>query len=210
MTAADTRRGTGIGIHAVYPDLSYDIDLMRDYFATFAAVWRSCFGLAHYRYTGETLEPDEFPQASVWPSPRTGDEPIRRLRPPRLRVHRLSIHSPMEITFAVEGGAAVIAAYTAYLFARVLRSPENLGAWVPRLVAGWHQGWREAETQKSARGLGRKRDGGDRLPIPEQARPVQELVKTGDDLFKLNMQADEVTTIGLDDVPDDLADLDTP
>jgi hypothetical protein len=58
--------------------------------------------------------------------------------------------------------------------------------------------------------LGRKRDGGDRLPIPEQARPVQELVKTGDDLFKLNMQADEVTTIGLDDVPDDLADLDTP
>jgi hypothetical protein len=172
VTTAETRRGAGVGVQAVYPHLSYDIELMPRYFATSGTIWIACYDLIHYREHGESF-------AVV--QPRRGGEPvIPRQSPPRLRVHRLSIGSPMMITFAVEGGAAALASYTAYLFARVLRSPENIGAWLPRLVAGWHQGMQEAEVQKSARRT--KAKGRRKPPNPQELREVKELIKASNSL----------------------------
>jgi hypothetical protein len=205
VTTAETHRGTGISVHVVYPHLSYDIDRMQGYFTLFAKVWRSCFVFVHYQYTGERLKVLlDIPLGNQ----RSSDEPVMpRLQPPQLRVHRLSIGSPMEITFAVEGGAAVIAASTTFLFARVLRSPGEIGAWLPGLVAGWHRGWAEAETQKAARRSAHKSVGDDKDEATSEEPPgVRELVEAAHGMAMLRMEAEEVTTIGLDHLPDDLAD----
>jgi hypothetical protein len=54
----------------------------------------------------------------------------------------------MDITLLVQGGAAVM--YAVHIFVRVMRDPQNVGAWLPRLVAGWRTGRREAEEAKQA------------------------------------------------------------
>jgi hypothetical protein len=55
----------------------------------------------------------------------------------------------MDITLLVQGSAAVM--YAVHIFVRVMRNPQSVGAWLPRLVAGWHTGQREAEEAKQAR-----------------------------------------------------------
>jgi hypothetical protein len=208
VTAAETRRGMGVSIRAVYPHLSYEIYLMSRYFRTFASLWNSCLALIDYRYGVPFPGRDPFTGRGVEPHPESSESSESSMWIPsqkgvRFVVHQMSIGSPMEITFVVEGGALVIGAYSAYLFARVLRSPESIGSWLPRLVAGWHQGWREAESEESARLNARGREGPtDQLPIPEQVREVQRLMNLSRELLELHMKAEQVIAVGL---PDDLA-----
>ncbi len=61
------------------------------------------------------------------PNDEFGDSPSRCLRRPGF-----SSSSP----------------YSALLFVRALRKPESIGSWIPRLIGGWHQGWREVRDQQ--------------------------------------------------------------
>jgi hypothetical protein len=124
----------------------------------------------------------------------------------------------MTITFAIEGGVTVLAVYTTHLFARVLRDPRRVGAWLPQLVAGWHEAWQEAEKQKALRGVlrrGRKTlestdatdatDADVEVQVVQQHPAVRDLIEASSQLVSLNMQADEVLTIGTDKTDEDLA-----
>ena len=110
--------------------------------------------------------------------------------------------------FAVEGGLVALTVYATFLTARVLRDPERIGAWLPRLVAGWHQGMREAEKRKLERcsldediNEWNERDA---LQRPE----VRELIKTSSRLSELHMHPDEVSVIGVHEFPEDIAAVD--
>jgi hypothetical protein len=68
-----------------------------------------------------------------------------------LEISRLRIESPMELTLAVVqavgqgGGVAAACIYAVHLLAKVMRDPERVGAWLPRLRAGWHKGMAQME-----------------------------------------------------------------
>jgi hypothetical protein len=206
VTATDTRRETGVSVHAIYPYLSYEIEVMPQYFATFAAVWDASLRLINYRYRPVTrrraVTADQRVQERVW---------IPTQQQPELHVHRLGIGSPMEVTFALEGGTAVLGTYAVYLFARVLRSPEDIGSWLPRVVSGWRRGWKEAQAQRTE-------DEGDQKPamelgtkaIPKRLVAARDLIKASEGLLELGMVADEVRMAGVDHLPADLADSGTP
>jgi hypothetical protein len=66
------------------------------------------------------------------------------LRAPELTFERIKLDSPLEITVAVAGSAGVVI-YTLHLLCAVLRDPEGIGGWLPRLVAGWQKARRDAE-----------------------------------------------------------------
>ena len=66
------------------------------------------------------------------------------LRAPELTFERIKLDSPLEITVAAAGSAGVVI-YSLHLLCAVLRDPEGIGGWLPRLVAGWHKARRDAE-----------------------------------------------------------------
>jgi hypothetical protein len=204
MTAAETRQGTGISINVVYSRLAYTSWHMRKYFDAFDSLWDACLGLTEYRRygTGQEIPRSHKPLRS---GPRI---PIPRPGNALLVVQRMRIGSPMEITFVVEGGGGLFAATAALLFARALRSPENIGSWLPRLVAAWHREWREAGDEKLARRTRREASHIDPSSIPEQPRPARELLDVGAEMRKLHMAPDEVVTVGLDEIPVDLGEPD--
>jgi hypothetical protein len=201
VTTPNTREGTEISIRAVYQQPVYSVDLMNRYFAAINLAWLACVGLDRYRHFGAWLP-------SVG-SPRSDADAVRGRRPawlPSLYVQRLNINSPMEITFAVEGGVAAIGVYATYLLARVLKSPESVGAWLPRLVAGWHQGMQEVDEIRAMR----RAQNLDQKPVtPEKFRDVRHLVEASNGLTAIGMKAEEVFTTGVDAFPDDLDDLET-
>jgi hypothetical protein len=101
VTNTETHQGTGLGVHVVYSTLSYDVGRMAAYFSAFATIWQACSQLVHrVRYGDATVV--------IIGSPETGTEMAGPTDSPRLRVHRLSIQSPMEITFAVDGGRSAL------------------------------------------------------------------------------------------------------
>jgi hypothetical protein len=179
----------------VYSTLSYDVGRMAAYFSAFATIWQACSQLVHrVRYGDATVV--------IIGSPETGTEMAGPTDSPRLRVHRLSIQSPMEITFAVDGGLTVVALYATLLFARVLRHPENIGAWLPRVITAWHREMREADKQREKRRV---------EPIrKDQLDPeMEELIEATTCLLELGTTTREVRAIGTDTPPDDLAKPDT-
>jgi hypothetical protein len=218
VTAAGTERGTGLGIHVVYPSLIYEIHLMSHYFAAFGDVWTSCLRLAWYR-NGLKGEPIQIVQQRTEGSSGRPSEPAR---PPIFRVQRLHIGSPMVTTFAVEGGLTAITVYAAFLMVRVLGDPERIGAWLPRLVVGWHKTMYEAEMRRYERrdlsiSRGLVSDIDDEEPFEpmterdvQQLPEVRELIKASQQLLDLHMQPDEVSIIGADEAPEDLAAADEP
>jgi hypothetical protein len=124
----------------------------------------------------------------------------------------------MVITFAVEGGIVGVGVYATFLAARVLRSPESVGAWLPRVVAGWHRGMYEAEMRRYERHVRSRNDDDDdfeewplkpdELPTEQDIRQlpdVRGLMKVSNQLIDLRMQPDEVSVIGADETPEDLA-----
>lgn len=198
MTTTKTRRGAEVQIHAVYLRLAYDVELMQSYFAAIDLAWRSTLALAYYLVYG---------RLALGVEPRMGDHDmlVPEQRASRLYIQRLSIRSPMEITFAIEGSVVAGTAYAAYLFARVLRSPESIGAWLPRLLAGWHQGMREAEDQKVQRTQRRRQ----RRDSPPDVSEFRGLIRAGDSLALLDMRAEEVAISGVEDVSDDFAEFES-
>jgi hypothetical protein len=66
------------------------------------------------------------------------------LRVPQLIFERIQLDSRLEITVAAAGSRRVMI-YALHLLCAVLRDPEGIGGWLPRLVAGWHEARRDAE-----------------------------------------------------------------
>jgi hypothetical protein len=66
------------------------------------------------------------------------------LRSPELTFQRIKLDSPLEITLAAAESTGVIS-YALHLLCAFLRNPEEIGRWLPRLVAGWHEARRDAE-----------------------------------------------------------------
>jgi hypothetical protein len=66
------------------------------------------------------------------------------LRVPQLIFERIRLDSPLEITVAAAASTGVII-YALHLLCAVLRDPEGIGGWLPRLTADWHEARRDAE-----------------------------------------------------------------
>jgi hypothetical protein len=66
------------------------------------------------------------------------------LRAPELTFQRIQLDSRLEITLAAAGSTRVII-YALHLLCAILRDPEGIGDWLPRLVAGWNKARRDAE-----------------------------------------------------------------
>jgi hypothetical protein len=194
----DTRRGAGLGIYALYRWRErYGVRLLGDYLVAVDGVWTACDLLAWYRHPSTRAR-------AVWE--RARDFPSRPSADPNqavFYVDEMRIGSPMVITFAVDASIASVAVYATFLTARVLRDPERIGAWIPRLVAGWHHGMKEAERSRSDRGFrAAEQEKAWRIP------GVQELIKASTQLRSLELRPDEVSVIAPDDTPADLAEAD--
>jgi hypothetical protein len=71
---------------------------------------------------------------------------LRVVRSPALTFERIQLNSPVEIALAAQAvGGAGVAIYALHLLGAVLRDPERVGGWLPRLVAGWRKARRDAE-----------------------------------------------------------------
>lgn len=209
MTTTETRYGVGLGVHVSYPDLLHEIHMTNEYFAAFAKTWDTCRFLTYYRTVGKRQAVIPTQKTEEGPDPRDHDESGHRVS---LRIHYLHIGSPMTVTFAIEGGAAIFAVYCAHLFARVLRDPRRVGAWLPLVVAGWREAWQEADELKGAtQQRGRKRtkaaSGHGKSTRLDDARRhplVRRLIDTGNEMAELGMHPDEIFLLGAEEAPDDL------
>lgn len=190
MTITETPEDvTVMGVHLIYPDAEYTVGQVGDHFVTLSQIWDVCQSLAVYKVLGglEDLR----------------SAPIRLdfdLIP--LQIIRLRIASPMEFVATAAGGGITIAftGYALHLVARVLRYPEAIGAWIPRLVAGWQLGWGEAADARRARHI-----------TEREARRVTDLDTTATlsqlagQLEISRMRPNVVEIMGAGDTPEDLA-----
>lgn len=182
MTTAGTRRVTGLGVHVIYPQLqSYDIDHVRKYLGAISAVWDACVDVAGADARVRVPSARGLPDDVEVPTQRTL----------QLWIDRLTIGSPMDITFAVGGvaGSTMMALFVARLFVQALREPTKIGSWLPLILAGWHQGMVEAEKQKSKRRTRKRR-------MTPDSPESQELVNASAQLIKLGLLTQQVTLIG--------------
>jgi hypothetical protein len=180
VTTTETRQEAELGIHAVYPVIGIDIHEIRGYFAAFASLWDACDRVirTHYLHLGDKVTVKVHGGVTSR-SVEVGTEP-------RLSVRRLTIGSPM------------VAVFVTYLFARILRNPKRVGAWLPEVVASWHETMRKAADQKAARQLA------------AQFADVRAMIDLSNELVKLRLEAEEVRTVGVHELPDDLTYLDAP
>jgi hypothetical protein len=117
-----------------------------------------------------------------------------------LTVSRLRIESPMELTLAVIHGTGVtgLVAYSVHLLVHVMRDPERVGAWLPRLVAGWHKGMTEVEEARQ--------DHADAESERKRRRAIEDasnrMIAAAEKIKEL--PAAEATAIGAGDTPDDI------
>lgn len=184
MSTTGTRQGTGLGVHVIYPHLrSHDIDRVRKYLEAIGEVWHACVDVA-----GGSSR-DHVPLA------RSDPDEMRIPTQPSLRllVDRLTIGSPMDITFAVGGaaGTTTLAFFVVRLFAQALRDPTKIGSWLPLVLAGWHEGMSEAERQRAKRQR--------RIRPRKRAlnvKPEAKLAQAADQLVTLALLAQQVTVIG--------------
>ena len=91
--------------------------------------------------------------------------------PLSFEIARLRIESPMELTLATVaagGGLAAVAWYSVHLLAKAIRHPQDIGAWIPRVIAGWHKGQAEKDQARQAREEA-EREREDQLAIREAA-----------------------------------------
>jgi hypothetical protein len=83
----------------------------------------------------------------AWVQERAGRAPADRLV-----IAQLRIGSPMELSLITQGvGVTAITGYAIYLFAQIVKDPQRVGAWLPRLVAGWHTGMNELDEARRKR-----------------------------------------------------------
>lgn len=90
--------------------------------------------------------------SSLWDACIRAVEPDASDDLPSLAVRRMSAGSPLDLLAWVHVGAGVVGADgadgAASLFMCVLKHPERVSSAIPRLVAGWRQGWAEASDAK--------------------------------------------------------------
>jgi hypothetical protein len=70
---------------------------------------------------------------------------------PSLLVKRLHIGSPFDMELLVQRGVWVSNHQQSVLLYRVMRKPKQLGAWLPRVLAGWLEGMQEVDEVKRLR-----------------------------------------------------------
>ena len=116
-------------------------------------------------------------------------------------ISRLRIESPMELAVAVvqTGGPTALAIYAVHLLVPVMRDPERVGAWLPRLLVGLRNGMTEAE-----------RAGMDLADARAERRRNQRAIDDAADSLLIaakklkELPADEATAIGAGETPDDI------
>ena len=189
--AADTLEETTLmGLHAIYPDRRYGIALVGDYLMVFDETWLKCNSLTYQRFAGH--------EAFGLIEPVGLDKPLGFAN---LGFARLHIESPMDLTVVAQGGWAAVTAYAIHLFVRILRNPESVGAWLPRLVAGWHQGWQEAgETKRTRKVVARD--------LTRTEEVVGALIEGTERLASTELKPNKVTALGAGEPPEDLANID--
>jgi hypothetical protein len=148
-------------LQAVYPEAVYEVGMLGWHFAAVHAAWPHLLVLAILR-----THEDEDPEARVTKilrlldralDPTHGEPPpvdetigdlaereLTVLRAPQLTFQRIKLDSPLEITVAAAGTTGVVI-YALHLLCALLRDPERIAGWLPRLVTGWHKARRDAE-----------------------------------------------------------------
>jgi hypothetical protein len=217
-----TRSGdAGPAIQAVYSEATYDVGTVGSYFFSVNEAWRLAFFLAAYRallsdryvayidwldadqpmiaYDGRNV-PDWLEQSmNRVPGKRDSDGPsvwFTMFELPPLTFERIRLNSPLEVTLAAAGSTG-LTIYALHLFRAVLGDPGRIGAWLPRLAAGWYEGRREA--------LKAKQEYEDELRQTEQIldKKVDALMELSTDLERVH--PDELTVTGAPQIPEDIA-----
>jgi hypothetical protein len=118
----------------------------------------------------------------------------------KLEIFHLRIESPMEVTLAVVQGGGVMAAvaYSVHLLVHVMRDPERVGGWLPRVVAGWHKGMTDVEQARQDHAEAET----ERKRRRAVDNPSERLIAAAENLKEL--PADEATAIGAGETPDDI------
>jgi hypothetical protein len=219
-----TERAHRNALHLRYEEATYSVNKLSRYFTTLDDAWPICRTLAICRL-GEApsgipaVRPDQvlaIPDAAEFPATTSPTDPtearavdllsalrasveaakVRRGARQALIVEYLHLNSPLEITLAAAGSAG-LTLYALYLLSAVLRDPERIGSWLPRLTAGWHKGWREAEKERRLRQ--------DDLQMIEKTveDQVPKLIAISENLA--DMKAADVTVLGDSETPEDIA-----
>jgi hypothetical protein len=70
-----------------------------------------------------------------------------------LKIRLLRIQSPMEVALSATStlGGVGVTAYAIHLLGKVLKEPEAVAAWLPRLVTSWHKGQSDVANAKLER-----------------------------------------------------------
>jgi hypothetical protein len=119
-----------------------------------------------------------------------------------LTFENINLNSPLDITLAIQAaGGTGITVYALYLLSAVLRDPERLGGWLPRLVAGWHKARRDLARirDKDMNIFGSQREGLVTLLCEEEVAKLRELSQQ---LRELKPR--DVTVSGAGTLPEDI------
>lgn len=177
--------GTEHSISVMYPDVTYFVGGLGSYFVQIGLAWRLCMDLSSGRYEMTS-------NFSLGGSARRSSWSLEESQ--QLRFARIQLNSPLDITLAIEAaGGTGITIYALHLLSAVLRDPERIGGWLPRLAAGWHNARREAELAR----LERKR----------QASVTNMHRRALDDDHRLRMQEAESINKQVDETVTELVDL---
>jgi hypothetical protein len=209
----------------VYSEATYEVGTLASYFSSVNEAWRLVFFLAAYRalltdrhvayidwldadqpmiaYDGRNV-PDwleqsmrRLPTRRDSNDPSAGDVRFTMFELPPLTFERIHLNSPLEITLAAAGSTG-LTIYALHLLRSVLSDPRRIGAWLPRLAAGWYDGRREA--------LKAQREYEDELRQTEEIvdKKVDALMELSEDLERV--RPDELTITGETEIPEDIAE----
>jgi hypothetical protein len=195
MTATEAQRETKtlIGLHASYPDRSYDVAMVGQYLQAVDDAWRACIALTLYRFIGNAES------GRIGP---TGSVDRRRVIKTALEITRLRIGSPMELAVAAGGGGiTAIIIYSVHLLAQALRNPEAIGAWLPRLVAAWHLAQGEASRAKRLRYSAEVEEA-----VAKRVEEAAALIKLGHQLTATGIKPEAVTVVGAGEPPEEIVE----
>ena len=171
---------TSYAIHLTYTAATYEVGQLGQYLMCIDEAWGLVIKLATYRTNNPLDEAPTrhgpLPPGMVLMLPAPYDDPAsvegedltargpagslrssrrtssQRESLRRLKVERIQLNSPLDITLALEtAGSTGVIVYAMYLLGAVLRDPERIGGWLPRLAAGWHKGRLEARQALQAR-----------------------------------------------------------
>jgi hypothetical protein len=166
------------GLRVLYPDQAYELPAVARHFWIIDGTWQLCRGLADFRIPAPLFGTRQ--QEMAWVQERLGKAPADRLV-----IRQLHVASPMDLSLLVQGGMTGISIYALHLLARIMKDPERVSAWLPRLMAGWHKGMSEVDEAKTRRAITARalkaitEAGEDQDTPPEQPGPIEPLAERG-------------------------------